>query len=176
MNTVLVLEQTGFKQLKYYLLASAFILGNILFPLFCHQFNLAGPMFLPIYFFILIGAYKYGWKIGVVTAVLSPLFNSFLTGMPPVTALPVIVVKGLLLASAASLIAYKTKKISLTNILFVILSYQAAGIVFESIYLMSLNKAMNDVVIGYPGLLVQLVGSYLILRLINNGECKKTDI
>ena len=34
---------------------------------------LNGPAMLPIYFFTLIGAYKYGFKVGMLTAVLSQI-------------------------------------------------------------------------------------------------------
>ena len=56
---------------------------------------------LPIYFFTLVGAYKYGWRTGLLTALASPLVNAALFGMPAVTALPAILVKSALLAGAA---------------------------------------------------------------------------
>jgi hypothetical protein len=163
-NNSLVVEQLDLRRLKYYLVTFAFVAGNILLPALCHQFHLAGPVFLPIYFFILTGAYKYGWKTGVAIAVISPLANTALTGMPPTAVLPVILVKGLLLAAVASVVAVKTRKVTIINLLFVILSYQIAGTFLEALYLMDIKAALNDFTLGYPGLLIQLFGSYLILR------------
>lgn len=40
-------------------------------------------MFLPIYFFTLVAAFRCGWKVGLLTAVLSPVVNCLLFGMPP---------------------------------------------------------------------------------------------
>ena len=56
--------------------------GNIVLPQLCHLVP-QGLILLPIYFFTLIGAYKYGWQVGLLTAVLSPLANHLLFGMPP---------------------------------------------------------------------------------------------
>ena len=94
---------TKFYSLNYtnvntYLFAFVFIVGNVVLPQLCHLVHWGGPAMLPIYFFTLIGAYKYGFKVGMLTAVLSPLVNSFLFGMPSVTILPAILVKSVLLA------------------------------------------------------------------------------
>lgn len=73
---------------KTYLFAALFIAGNILLPQLCHLAPLGGVRWLPIYFFTLVGAYKYGWRVGLLTALLSPLINSALFGMPAAAALP----------------------------------------------------------------------------------------
>lgn len=77
---------TKFYSLNYtnvntYLFAFVFIVGNVVLPQLCHLVHWGGPAMLPIYFFTLIGAYKYGFKVGMLTAVLSPLANSILFGM-----------------------------------------------------------------------------------------------
>lgn len=74
---------TKFYSLNYtnvntYLFAFVFIVGNVVLPQLCHLVHWGGPAMLPIYFFTLIGAYKYGFKVGMLTAVLSPLANSIL--------------------------------------------------------------------------------------------------
>ena len=70
------------KSIKAYLLATLFIAGNILLPQLCHLVNLGGKIMLPIYFFTLVGAYKYGWKVGLLTAIVSPLLNSAFLHIP----------------------------------------------------------------------------------------------
>jgi hypothetical protein len=64
-----------------------------------------GLMLLPIYFFTLIGAYKYGIHVGILTAVLSPVVNSLLFGMPVLVVVPAIMFKSIILAVAAALAA-----------------------------------------------------------------------
>ena len=43
---------------KTYVLASLFVLGNLVFPQLAHLIPQGGLIFLPIYFFTLIAAYK----------------------------------------------------------------------------------------------------------------------
>ena len=82
-----------FKEARTYLWALAFVAGNVILPQLFHMIPDGGKMFLPIYFFTLVGAYKYGWKTGLLTAVLSPVVNSALFGMPSAALLPVILLK-----------------------------------------------------------------------------------
>ena len=62
---------TGYRETCTYLAAALFAAGNIVLPQLCHLVQLGGPTMLPIYFFTLVGAYKYGWRVGLLTVVLS---------------------------------------------------------------------------------------------------------
>jgi hypothetical protein len=68
----------GFKELRTYLFVALFVLGNLLLPQLCHLIPNGGKILLPIYFFTLIASYKFGIKVGLMTAVLSPIINSIL--------------------------------------------------------------------------------------------------
>lgn len=81
MESTTKLYSLNYTNANTYLFAFVFIVGNVVLPQLCHLVHLGGPAMLPIYFFTLIGAYKYGFKVGMLTAVLSPLVNSFLFGM-----------------------------------------------------------------------------------------------
>ena len=63
---------------KTYLFTIVFVVGNLLLPQLAHLIPQGGLIFLPIYFFTLIAAYKYGIHVGVLTAILSPLVNNLL--------------------------------------------------------------------------------------------------
>ena len=104
-TTAVKLYSTGYREAKTYLAAALFVAGNIVLPQICHLVPQGGLRWLPIYFFTLVGAYKYGWRVGLLTAVLSPAVNSALFGMPAAAMLPVILLKSVLLAVAASLAA-----------------------------------------------------------------------
>ena len=82
-TTTVKLYNLDFDQVKTYLFATLFVAGNIILPQLCHLIPNGGHIFLPIYFFTLIASYKYGMKVGLMTAVLSPIVNSLLFGMPP---------------------------------------------------------------------------------------------
>jgi len=157
----------GLAQSKTYLLSLSLIAGSILFPYILHHFNLAGEIFLPIYFFVLIGAYKFGWKAGAITGIFFPLVSFALTSMPILAILPLVIIKGVLLASAASFFARKRAGLSLLNLSLIVLSYQAAGFLIVYPLTHNFTLATADVVRGYPGLLLQIIGGYILLKFIS---------
>lgn len=166
MNTSARLYSFGYTEVKTYLFAILFVAGNLILPQLCHLLPVGGPTLLPIYFFTLIAAYKYGFRVGLLTAVLSPLANSLLFGMPPVAVLPVILIKSGLLAGAAALAAKYFKGFSILSLLCVVLAYQVIGTAIEWIMVKDFYVAVQDFRIGVPGMLIQIVGGYFILKAI----------
>jgi hypothetical protein len=149
---------------KTYLFASLFIVGNLVFPQLAHLVPNGGFILLPIYFFTLIAAYKYGIAVGLLTAILSPIANHLIFGMPPSAVLPAILVKSVALAIAAGWAAKHFGKVSFWGILIAILSYQILGTGIEWAMSNNLTTAIQDIRIGFPGLLIQLLGGYLLLK------------
>lgn len=163
-TTSVKLYTLSYSQWKTYGLAAAFVAGNIILPQLCHLMPHGGLIWLPIYFFTLIGAYKYGWKVGLLTALLSPILNCALFGMPALAVLPAVLTKSILLAGAAGAANAYFKRISLPIMFGVILSYQVIGTLLEWAYVGNFYAAVQDFRLGIPGMLLQLVGGYLIVR------------
>jgi len=162
--TAVRLYSLGWHEMRTYIFALLFIAGNIVLPQLCHLFPQGGLIMLPIYFFTLIAAYKFGFRVGLLTAILSPLVNSALFGMPPAAALPIIMIKGVLLAGAAAWIASKSKGASLLALIGVVLAYQLFGGLIEWAMTGSLASALQDWKLGWPGMLLQAVGGWLVLN------------
>ena len=158
------LYSLSYRESRTYLFAALFVVGNIALPQLCHLYPQGGLMMLPIYFFTLVGAYKYGWQVGLLTAVFSPLVNSALFGMPPTAALPSILVKSVLLALSAAYIARKSQKVSIPLLLGVVLFYQLTGSLVESLMDGSLVSGFQDFRIGIPGMLLQVIGGYAVIK------------
>lgn len=158
------LYSLGWREMRTYLFALLFIAGNIVLPQLCHLIPQGGLMLLPIYFFTLIAAYKFGLRVGLLTAVLSPLINSALFGMPAAAALPVIAIKGVLLAAAAAWMASRSKGASLTALVAVVLGYQLAGGAIEWAMTGNVASALQDWKLGWPGMLLQAVGGWLVIN------------
>lgn len=149
-----------------WLMASIFVLGNIVFPQLAHILPHGGQIFLPIYFFTLIAAYRFGLQAGLLTALLSPVLNYLFFNMPTASMLPVILIKSGLLALTASYISSQFKELRLWNLALVVLGYQLGGSLAEAI-LVSPQASMQDILIGWPGMLLQVVGGYGILKLLD---------
>lgn len=154
----------GYTDVRTYLVSLLFVLGNMVLPQLCHLIPQGGMMWLPIYFFTLIAAYKFGWKAGLLTAVLSPIINSLLFGMPMPAALPAILLKSVLLAVFAAMAAAHFKKATLWTLLLVVLAYQTFGTLGEWAMKGDFYLAAQDFRIGVPGMLLQMIGGYLLLK------------
>ena len=163
-NATVRLYSLGWREMRTYMFALLFVIGNIVLPQFCHLFPQGGLILLPIYFFTLIAAYKYGLRVGLLTAVLSPLVNSVLFGMPPAAALPIIMIKGVLLALAAAWMANRSKGASLLALIGVVLGYQLVGGLIEWAMTGEIAKALQDWKLGWPGMLLQAVGGWLVIN------------
>lgn len=162
--TTLQFYSLSYSQAKTYWVAAAFIAGNILLPQLVHFIPRGGLIWLPIYFFTLIGAYKYGVRVGLLTAILSPVVNSLLFGMPGAAVLPLILAKSCLLAVAAGYAAHRFKSASLLLLAGVVLAYQLVGTAVEWIALGDFVAAAQDFRLGIPGMLLQVFGGYLFIN------------
>lgn len=164
METTAKLYSLSYNQLKTYLFSILFVVGNLVLPQLCHLVPGGGLIWLPIYFFTLIAAYKYGVTVGLLTAVLSPLANYLLFGMPPAPVLLPIVIKSSMLAIAAAIAAKYFGKVSLIGIVLAVLSYQIVGTLLEWAIVKDFFVAIQDFRIGLPGILIQIFGGYAVLR------------
>lgn len=154
----------GYREAKTYLVASLFVIGNIVLPQLFHLVPQGGVMWLPIYFFTLVGAYKYGWQVGLLTAVLSPVVNSLFFTMPYASALPAILLKSTLLALLAGYAAHRFQRVSLLLVLGVVLGYQVLGTLGEWAMKGDFYLAAQDFRLGLPGMALQVVGGYLVIK------------
>lgn len=158
------------KELRTWIFTTLFIIGNLLLPQLCHFVPMGGLIFLPIYFFTLIAAYKFGLKVGLLTAVLSPIVNSLLFGMPVVAMLPIILTKSVLLAVVAAFVAKRSKSVSILLLAMVVLAYQVLGGVVEGLMAQNLMAGVQDFRLGFPGLMVQVLGGWMVLKALASYE------
>lgn len=158
--------QLSYTDYHAYLYSALFILGNIVVPQLCHLIPQGGLIFLPIYFFTLIAAYKYGIVAGLTTALLSPIVNHLLFEMPAMHVLPILLVKGTVLAILASLIAKHVGRVTLGAVMLAVIGYQLVGGMAEWAMTGSIMAALQDIRIGYPGMVLQIFGGYLLMKRI----------
>lgn len=168
MDTVSRLRSCSLTDVRTYALAAAFITGNMALPQLVHLMPQGGLIWLPIYFFTLVGAYGFGRGVGLMTAVLSPVLNHLLFGMPGEGALAGILVKSVFLAVIASEVARRCGRVSVAAIVCVVAGYQLAGGAVESLVAWDLSAGLQDLRLGLPGIMVQVAGGYAVLRWLEN--------
>ena len=164
METNARLYTLNYDEVRTYLWATVFVACNIVLPQLFHLIPQGGIMFAPLSLVILVGAYKFGWKVGLLAAVASPLVNHLLTGLPAWGVLQVMTLKLVILALVAGLTAQYFKKVTLPLIIGVVLAAEVLGGLGELALTGGIAATVQDFTIGWPGLLLQVVGTYLICK------------
>lgn len=156
----------NYDEAKTYLWATVFVACNLVLPQVFHLIPQGGVIFSPLSLVILAGAYKFGWKTGLLAALASPLVNHLITGMPAWEVMPVMTMKLAVLALVAGLAAQRFKTVSLPLLIGVILVSKAIGALGELAMTGGIAATIADFTIGWPGLLLQVFGAWLILKYV----------
>ena len=167
METTARLYTLNFDEAKTYIWATVFVACNLVLPQVFHLIPQGGVIFSPLSLVILVGAYKFGWKTGLLAALLSPVVNHLLTGMPAAEVMPVMALKLAVLAMVAGLAAQHFKTVSLPLLIGVILVSKAIGCLGEFALTGGIEATITDFTIGWPGLLLQVIGAWLILKFVH---------
>lgn len=166
MNSSEQILSLALNERKTYTTATLLVAGNILLPLVCHLIPHGGQMLLPVFFFTLVGAYKYGVVVGMATAVLSPILNALLTGMPTAAMLPPMLIQSVTLAVLSALAARIMGRVSWTAIAVVVVLTQLFGLLLENLMMPAHIAFASALWLCLPGMALQLtVGYYLIKKL-----------
>jgi hypothetical protein len=164
MEATVTLYTLNYDEAKTYMWAAIFVACNLVLPQVFHLIPQGGIIFSPLSLVILFGAYKFGWKTGLLAALLSPTVNHLITGMPMMDVLPVMTVKLAVLALVAGLAAQHFKTVSLPLLLGVVLVSKAIEALGELALTGGIAATIADFTIGWPGLILQIVGAWLILK------------
>jgi len=154
----------GYNEGKTYLWAALFVGCNLALPHLFHLIPQGGVIFAPLSLVVLCSAYKLGWKVGLLTAIASPLLNHLVTGLPSIGVLPVMVLKLAVLALAGGLAAQHFKRSTPWLLLGIVLAAEVVGGLGELALTGGLSATVADFTIGWPGLLLQVVGTYLVCK------------
>jgi uncharacterized membrane protein len=165
-------EEIQLKKIQLYTFVLLFSAGNILFPYLCHTIPNGGKILLPLFFFTLIGSYKFGIRVGLLTAIISPLLNNLFFGNPPSAMLFDIMSKSIFLVIIASYISKETKKISMLLLTAVVLSYQLVGGLGQWLITGSIQNSYSSFIIGIPGMVIQVILGFAILIALKDYEFK----
>ena len=155
----------NYDEAKTYLWATVFVACNLVLPQVFHLIPQGGVIFAPLSLIILAGAYKFGWKVGLLAALASPLVNHLLTGLPAMATMTMMMVKLSILALVAGLAAQRFKTVTLPILVGVVLTSLALGALVEFILTGAIASVIADVTIGWLGLILQVVGTWLILNI-----------
>lgn len=151
-------------QTDAYLKSALFIAANILLPYLFHLIPGGGIMFLPIYFFTLVAAQRYGYQVALLTAVMTPIVGNLLSGAPAAAMIPDMLFKGASLAICGYFMAHKLENKFLASFAAVVTAWAFVGLV--ELPFMGAAYAFQDFVTGLPGMAMMILGSWLINKYV----------
>lgn len=153
-----------YSETRTYFMAALFVACNIALPQLFHLIPQGGIIFSPLSLVIMAGAYKFGWRTALLAAVASPIVNHALFGMPAANVMMLMAVKLSLLAVIAGLAAQYFKSVTLLVLLGVVLTTKALDFLAEFLLTGGTTATVADFTIGWPGLLLQVFGTYILLK------------
>lgn len=150
--------------IETYIKSLLFIAANIALPHLFHLIPGGGIMFLPIYFFTMCGTLCYGWRVGLLTALFSPLAGNLIFGVPASPLLPDMLFKGTALVLAASLLTRINHRCpTLTPLMAVLVSWLIVGL--AEMPFTGASYAFQDFSTGLPGMALMAIGGIVAQRL-----------
>jgi len=175
-----------YNDIRSYALTAVFVLAAVLVPWVFHQFHLAGPTFLPMHIFVLIGGLVFGWRAGLIIGLLTPLASYAVSGMPVLRLLPQIVIELSAYGLIAGILREKYNLRAIWSLLGAMIGGRLALLLaLLTIYFVAgesyspLGSEANPFVAfrsvieqGWPGIVVQMVSIPVIIWLVGKGTAK----
>jgi len=169
----------NFTDIRLYVFISVFVALDVAVPWVLHQIHpLAGPTFLPMFFFALMAGLLLGWRVGLLVGFLSPLISFSLSGMPVSGILPQIVVHNSILGLSAGLLRGTFRiNLVLSLLIAIIIGRLALGLTVLAVSfggVSPLTSVWQTVQQGWPGIAIQLAALPLIIIGLNHWLAKRT--
>ncbi len=180
----LVLKYTD---IRSYAFTVTFISLAVATPWVFHQFHLAGPTFLPMHIFVLVAGLLFGWRVGLMVGLFTPLASYAISGMPVIMILPQIVVEISVYGVVAGILGEKFNLRVIWSLIGAMLAGRLALLLIVSILCLGgaiysplglyagrgaeanpLAVLWSVIVLGWPGIAIQLAFIPAIIKLLEN--------
>ncbi|SHF13615.1 ECF transporter S component [Clostridium fallax] len=156
--------------------AALFLALGIVIPLFFHLTNIPGKIFLPMHIPVLLCGFILGKEYGFIVGFITPLLNSFISGMPPLFPVAIIMAFELSVYGFFSGYLYKNKKfnIFISLIISMILGRLVSGILYYCLLSAQGNKYTLSIFVAssfikpFMGIIIQLILIPIIVKALGN--------
>ena len=159
-----------FSDFRLYTYVGIFVALDVAIPWLCHIIHpLAGPMFLPMFFFVLLAGVLFGWRAGVLVGLLTPLVSYGISGMPLPQVLPRIITEAAFYGLAAGLLRGHFKLGVLASLIGAVIIGRLAAFAGMALLLGGSHSAITawqTAKLGWPGIALQLILLPLIILLL----------
>jgi uncharacterized membrane protein len=150
-----------FTDIHLYLFVALFVAMDVTVPWLCHWIHpLAGAIFLPMFFFILLAGLLFGWRAGLLVGIMTPIISYGISSMPDPIVLPRILVQAMSCGFVAGFFMEQRRHTVFRSVIgAMVIGHVAAGLAILILY----GGAENpfDIIwkaakMGLPGILLQL--------------------
>lgn len=162
-----------FSQVKYYIFSAVFVGLAVATPTIFHQFNLAGPKFLPMHIFVLLSGILFGWRTGLLVGLLSPLMSYSITHLPSMAILPETVLELGIYGLAIGLLRERN-----LNIWISLISAMVLGRLARLVFILAFGLHTNFwqyLQMSWPGIVLQLALIPAVFYLLQKFLFKKSE-
>lgn len=163
-----------FSEAKYYIFSAAFTALAVFVPWLTHQFHLAGPVFLPMHFFVITTGLLFGWRAGMVVGIASPLLSYGITHLPPMIILPETMLELAVYGFSAGIL--REKKL---NIFAALLGAMFLGRLARFLMVLELGLKTNPIKsfqMSWPGIILQITLIPIIIYLLQKFVFNKREV
>lgn len=163
-------------------------------PWVLHQFHLAGPIFLPMHFFVLVAGLLFGWRAGLIVGLSTPIISFAISGMPAVVLLPQIIAEISVYGLFAGILREKFNlrvlwslvgamiggRLTLLSAISITYLIEGAAYAPLSVYAGIVGGAnplavfWSTVALSWPGIAIQLISIPLVIKLLGTIMAKKS--
>ena len=150
-------EKTKLFEILAFILLIGISLGS---PIVVHYFGLKGTEFLPIFFALSLASYILNPLSLIALAIISPLINSIITGMPQVPILYFLIFEGFIFSVLISILKNKFSFCILAPLSFIIARLSSILLVF--LLKSNIEDWFNGFLKGYKGIIVNSLFAILI--------------
>ena len=175
-----------YTDIRSYAFTFLFVSLSTATPWVFHQFHLAGPIFLPMHFFVLMAGLLFGWRAGLIVGLSTPIISFAVSGMPAVVLLPQIIAEVSVYGLVAGILREKFNLQAiwsligamiggrLTLLLVLSTTYLMKGATFSplSVYTVAAGEAnplaslWSTITLSWPGIIIQLISIPLIIKFL----------
>jgi len=167
-------ETLTFRDMRFYLFLTLFVTLSVAVPWFCHMIHpLAGPMLLPLFFFVLLAGDLFGWRMGLLVGMATPLVSFLISGMPSSVMMPRILAEATLMGVTVGWISERMPSWRHSAVPVAILAGHLGAAIVVSLmagaFVHGFTALWRAACVGWPGLIMQVflippLASYIASR------------
>jgi len=183
-----------YTDIRSYVFTFIFVSLSTATPWVFHQFHLAGPIFLPMHFFVLMAGLLFGWRAGLMVGLSTPIISFAISGMPAVVLLPQIIAEVSIYGLAAGILRERFNLQVIWSLigamvggrlaLLLVLStaYLVKGATYSplSVYTVAAAEAnplaslWSTIALSWPGIIIQLISIPLVIKFLKVSIAKNS--